>query len=56
MARRRKLSSTLLVAHSEKMHKKFLCILRRRMMAAIRGKDTKPELAVRRGLHALGFR
>lgn len=26
------------------------------MMAAIRGKDTRPELAVRRGLHALGFR
>lgn len=26
------------------------------MMAGIRGKDTKPELVVRRGLHALGFR
>lgn len=26
------------------------------MMAGIRGKDTKPELAIRRGLHALGFR
>jgi len=26
------------------------------MMAGIRGKDTKPELALRRGLHALGFR
>lgn len=25
-------------------------------MAAIRGKDTKPELAIRRGLHARGFR
>lgn len=25
-------------------------------MAAIRGRDTKPELVVRRGLHALGFR
>jgi len=25
-------------------------------MAAIRGKDTKPELMVRRGLHAKGFR
>ncbi|WP_235679359.1 very short patch repair endonuclease [Aquibium microcysteis] len=25
-------------------------------MSAVRGKDTKPELAVRRGLHALGFR
>jgi DNA mismatch endonuclease (patch repair protein) len=30
--------------------------VRSRMMSAIRGKDTKPELAVRRGLHALGFR
>jgi DNA mismatch endonuclease (patch repair protein) len=29
---------------------------RSRMMASIRGKDTKPELALRRGLHALGFR
>jgi DNA mismatch endonuclease (patch repair protein) len=29
---------------------------RSRMMSGIRGKDTKPELAVRRGLHALGFR
>ena len=29
---------------------------RSRMMAGIRGKDTKPELVVRRGLHALGFR
>lgn len=26
------------------------------MMAGIRGKDTKPEMIVRRGLHALGFR
>lgn len=26
------------------------------MMASIRGKDTKPELDVRRALHALGFR
>jgi DNA mismatch endonuclease, patch repair protein len=25
-------------------------------MAAIRGRDTKPELVLRRGLHALGFR
>ncbi|MEG3166445.1 very short patch repair endonuclease [Sphingomonas sp. PB2P19] len=25
-------------------------------MAGIRGKDTKPELVVRKGLHALGFR
>lgn len=25
-------------------------------MAGIRGKDTKPELVIRRGLHALGFR
>lgn len=29
---------------------------RSRMMAGIRGKDTKPELALRRSLHALGFR
>lgn len=29
---------------------------RSRMMAGIRGKDTRPELLVRRGLHALGFR
>lgn len=26
------------------------------MMAGIKGKDTKPELVIRRGLHALGFR
>jgi len=26
------------------------------MMAGIRGKDTKPELQIRRGLHALGYR
>lgn len=30
--------------------------VRSRMMAAVRGKDTGPEMAVRRGLHALGFR
>lgn len=29
---------------------------RSRMMAGIRGRDTKPELTLRRGLHALGFR
>ena len=29
---------------------------RSRMMAGIRGKDTKPEMALRRALHALGFR
>lgn len=29
---------------------------RSRMMAGIRGKDTKPELLIRRGLHRLGFR
>lgn len=29
---------------------------RSRMMAGIRGKHTKPELVIRRGLHALGFR
>lgn len=26
------------------------------MMSGIRGKDTKPEMVMRRGLHALGFR
>jgi DNA mismatch endonuclease (patch repair protein) len=30
--------------------------VRSRMMAGIRGKDTKPELIVRRALHARGFR
>lgn len=30
--------------------------VRSRMMAGIRGKNTKPEIIVRRGLHALGFR
>ena len=30
--------------------------VRSRMMAGIRGADTKPELLLRRGLHALGFR
>lgn len=29
---------------------------RSRMMAGIRGKNTRPELAVRRALHALGYR
>lgn len=29
---------------------------RSRMMAGIRGKDTKPEMIVRRALHARGFR
>ncbi len=29
---------------------------RSRMMAGIRGKDTKPEIAVRRGLHRMGLR
>jgi len=29
---------------------------RSRMMAGIRGKDTQPELVLRRGLHRLGFR
>lgn len=29
---------------------------RRRCMSHIRGKDTKPEILVRRGLHARGFR
>lgn len=30
--------------------------VRSRMMAGIAGKNTKPELVLRRGLHALGFR
>lgn len=30
--------------------------VRSRMMAGIKGKDTKPELILRRGLHKLGFR
>lgn len=30
--------------------------VRSRMMAGIRGKNTKPELTIRRGLHAKGFR
>lgn len=30
--------------------------VRSRMMSGIRGKNTKPELLLRRGLHALGFR
>lgn len=29
---------------------------RSEMMAGIRGKNTKPELIIRRGLHALGYR
>ena len=29
---------------------------RSRMMSAIRGKNTTPEMVVRKGLHALGFR
>lgn len=29
---------------------------RSRMMAGIRSKNTRPEMALRRGLHALGFR
>lgn len=30
--------------------------VRSRMMSGIRGKNTKPEMIVRQGLHALGFR
>ena len=29
---------------------------RHRMMSGIRGKNTRPEMAIRRGLHARGFR
>lgn len=31
-------------------------VTRSRMMAGIKSKNTKPEMIVRRGLHALGFR
>lgn len=31
-------------------------IVRSRMMSGIHGKDTKPEMAIRRALHRLGFR
>lgn len=31
-------------------------LTRRRIMRSIRGRDTKPELIVRKGLHARGFR
>lgn len=31
-------------------------VARRRMMAGFRSKDTKPEMIVRRALHALGYR
>jgi len=30
--------------------------VRSRMMSRIRARDTRPELAVRRAMHALGFR
>jgi len=30
--------------------------IRSRIMSAVRGKDTQPEMAIRRGLHSLGFR
>jgi len=30
--------------------------IRSRMMSGIRGKNTKPEMVIRRGLHAKGFR
>lgn len=30
--------------------------VRSRMMSGIRGKDTKPEMIVRKGLHSMGFR
>ena len=31
-------------------------VTRSRMMAGIQGKDTKPEIVIRKGLHARGFR
>lgn len=30
--------------------------VRSRIMSAVRGKNTQPEMAIRRGLHTLGFR
>lgn len=30
--------------------------VRKRMMSGIRGKDTKPELVLRKGLHRMGYR
>lgn len=30
--------------------------VRSKMMAGIRGKDTRPEMVIRRGLHRIGFR
>ena len=36
--------------------KKRLALTRSQIMGRIRGRDTKPELAVRRMLHAMGYR
>lgn len=30
--------------------------VRSRMMSSIRGRDTKPEMTIRRGMHAMGYR
>ena len=38
------------------MADKVTPIVRARMMSAIKAKDTSPEMAIRRGLHAAGFR
>lgn len=38
------------------MPEKISTETRSRMMSGIRGRDTKPELMIRRHLHALGFR
>lgn len=35
---------------------KFTPIVRSRVMSSVRGKNTKPEIKVRRTLHAMGFR
>lgn len=42
--------------NEDRMAEKIPRAVRSRMMSSIRGKDTVPERAVRRMLHALGFR
>lgn len=44
------------VRNHQPMPDKLTPAQRRRCMSSIRGKDTKPEILVRRGLHARGFR
>ena len=38
------------------MADRFSAAVRSRMMASIKGKDTKPEMLVRRLLHSMGYR